>query len=114
MRISSVRLMIRWAMVVTAVVLVLPVAGVQAAADDLDSLAPDHLIWLARKANREGQYKEAARHARAAIRRNGVGPEVLCPAWMNVFYAAHRTGDRDAAAAATPILRRVGGRAPRR
>ena len=27
-------------------------------------------------------------------------PDLLCPAWMNVFYAAHRTGDRDAAAAA--------------
>ncbi len=117
MRMSSVSLMMRGAMVVAAVALVIPGADgrlclvggaeppgrtldAQAAADDLDSLAPDHLIWLARKANQEGQFKEAARHARAAIRRNGVGPSVLCPAWMNVFYAAHRTGDRDAAAAA--------------
>ena len=62
--------------------------------------SPADLLWLAREANRAGRYDEAARHARAATRRPGVGPEVLCPAWMNVFYAAHRTGDRDAAAAA--------------
>jgi CubicO group peptidase (beta-lactamase class C family) len=71
------------------------------AKDDPDnSLAPLDLVWFARKANREGRYDEAARRARAATRRPGVAPEVLCAAWMNVFYAAHRTGDRDAAAAA--------------
>jgi CubicO group peptidase (beta-lactamase class C family) len=68
--------------------------------DPDDSLAPSDLVWFARKANREGRYNEAARRASAATRRRGVSPEVLCAAWMNVFYAAHRTGDRDAAAAA--------------
>jgi CubicO group peptidase (beta-lactamase class C family) len=69
-------------------------------ADDLGSLDVSNLLWLARDFNRQGRYDEAARHARAATRRDGVGPEVLCPAWMNVFYAAHRTGDKEAAAAA--------------
>jgi CubicO group peptidase (beta-lactamase class C family) len=69
-------------------------------ADDLDSMSPGDLLWLAREANRAGQYAEAARHARAVTRRPGLGPDLLGPAWMNVFFAAHRTGDRDAAAAA--------------
>ncbi len=69
-------------------------------ADDLDSVDVSNLLWQAREANRRGRYDEAARHARAVTRRRGVGPEVLCPAWMNVFYAAHRTGDQAAAAAA--------------
>ena len=68
-------------------------------ADDLDSVDVSNLLWQAREANRRGRYDEAARHARAVARRRGVGPEVLCPAWMNVFYAAHRTGDQAAAAA---------------
>ena len=70
------------------------------AAADLASLDPSNLLWLARDANRRGKYDEAARHARAVTRRREASPEVLCPAWMNVFYAAHRTGDREAAAAA--------------
>jgi CubicO group peptidase (beta-lactamase class C family) len=69
-------------------------------ANNLDSLDISDLLWLARDANRRGKYDEAARHARAVTRRRAVGPEMLCPAWMNIFYAAHRTGDQEAAAAA--------------
>jgi CubicO group peptidase (beta-lactamase class C family) len=69
-------------------------------ADDLGSLDLSNLLWLARDANRQGKYDEATRYARAATSRRDVGPEVLCPAWMNVFYAAHRTGDQGAASAA--------------
>ena len=68
--------------------------------DPDDSLTPTDLVWLARGANREKRYDEAAKRARAATRRPGVGPDVLCPAWMNALYAAHRTGDNDAADAA--------------
>ncbi len=76
-------------------------ADEQAAKDDPDKdLTPQDLVWIAREANRNGRFAEAARRARAATRRTDVGPYVLCPAWMNVFYAAHRTGDKDAAAAA--------------
>ncbi len=73
---------------------------------------PGDLLWLAREANRGGRYDEAARHARAAARRPGVGPEVLGPAWMNVFYAAHRTGDREAAAAALRSFDEAAARLP--
>jgi CubicO group peptidase (beta-lactamase class C family) len=69
-------------------------------ADDLNSLDVSNLLWMARDFNRRGKYDEAARHARAVTRRRDVAPEVLCPAWMNVFYAAHRTGDQAAASAA--------------
>jgi Beta-lactamase len=73
-----------------------PAAGV--APDEF--LPARELVWLARNANLRGHYDEAVRRAGAAARRPGVGSEVLCPAWMNVFYAAHRTGDKAAAAAA--------------
>ena len=56
--------------------------------DDLDSMDISNLLWLAREANRHGRYDQAARHASAAARRVGIGPEALCAAWMNVFYAA--------------------------
>ena len=75
---------------------------------------PGDLLWLAREANRGGRYDEAARHARAAARRPGVGPEVLGPAWMNVFYAAHPDGRSRGRRRGTPILRRGGRTAPRR
>jgi hypothetical protein len=69
--------------------------------DDPDSsVSASDLVWLAREANRNRRYDEAARRARAATRRPGVGPDLLCSAWMNVFYAAHRNNDRDAAAVA--------------
>ncbi len=98
MRLRLVRFLLLGVMVAATVALSLP--GFVSGADDLDSLSPGDLLWLARDANSRGQYVEAARHARAAARRPGVGPDVLCSAWMNVFYAAHRTGDRDGAAAA--------------
>jgi CubicO group peptidase (beta-lactamase class C family) len=76
-------------------------AGDPPAKDDSDhSFTPQDLVWLARNANRQRRHDEAARRARAAASRPGAGPDVLCAAWMNVFYAAHRTGDKDAAAAA--------------
>ena len=46
--------------------------------DDLDSMDISNLLWLAREANRQGRYDQAERHATAAIRRAGIGPEVLC------------------------------------
>ena len=65
-----------------------------------DSFSPQDLVWLARNANRQGKYDEASRRARAAAGRTGAGPDVLCAAWMNVFYAAHRSGDKSAASEA--------------
>jgi CubicO group peptidase (beta-lactamase class C family) len=122
MRIPRVRMIVRIVMVAATVVLCLdcalsrtcigggpiprdrmpdaPPPRVDPAADDLDSLDVSNLLWLAREANRRGRYDDATRHARAITRRPSVGPGVLCPAWMNVFYAAHRTGDQVVAAAA--------------
>ena len=80
--------------------------------DELDSMDISNLLWLAREANRQGRYDEAARHARAATRRVGIGPEALCAAWMNVLYAAHRTGDHAAAAAAIRSFDETAARLP--
>lgn len=76
--------------------------GDDPAAADLDSIEVSNLLWTAREANRHGRYDEAGRQARAVTRRGGVSPDVLCAAWMNVFFAAHRTGDQ---AAVTSALR---------
>ena len=119
MRMAYVRIMMCASMAAATVALGLPLIddrpclggglepGGQAAdgqpkKDDPDSsLSPSDLVWLARQDNRRGQYADAARRARAATLRSGVSPEVLCAAWMNVFYSeAHRTGEKDAAAAA--------------
>ena len=89
-----------------------PAAGNQAGTNASDPVEPSDLLWLARDANRRGKFDEAARHARAATRRPGVGPEVLCPAWMNVFYAAHRTGEKDVAAGALRSFDEAAARLP--
>jgi hypothetical protein len=65
-----------------------------------DSFSPQDLVWLARNANRQGKYDEASRRARAAAGRAGAAADVLAAAWLNVFYAAHRSGDKSAASAA--------------
>jgi CubicO group peptidase (beta-lactamase class C family) len=89
-----------------------PPQGNDPRADNLDSLDISNLLWLARDANRRGKYDEATRYARAAIGRRELGPEALCPAWLNVFYAAHRTGDKAAAAAAVRSFDEAAARLP--
>jgi CubicO group peptidase (beta-lactamase class C family) len=130
MRMLSVRFTVRGLMIAATVAVWLCVAGgrlcvgggaetsgrtsaAQAAKDNPDdSLAPSDLVWFARIANGQGQYDEAARRARAATRRAGVGPDVLCAAWMNIFYAAHRSGDKNAAAAAMRSFNESAARLP--
>ncbi len=117
MRLPFLRFTVRGVLVAASVVLTLSGAGgrlclgsaaetlgrtqdLPQANDNPDSVRVADLLWLARYANQQKKYDEASRNARAVTRRSGVGPDQLCAAWMNVFYAAHRTGDREAAAAA--------------
>jgi hypothetical protein len=78
-----------------------------------DNLETGDLVWTARHANMIGKYDEALRDARAATQRADARPDVLCSAWMNVFYAAHRSGDKVAAAAACKAFETPAARLPR-
>ena len=120
MGMSSARFVMRLAMVAAAAALALPGSserpcrGDGAAADDLDSIGPGDLVWLARRgqpggAVRRGGPARPRRHATARRRSRGALPgldeRLLCG-------APHRRSGRRRRG--TPIVRRVGRAAPRR